>query len=132
MEYSKIILIAEYDSDMPSIKSFIDWSLKGYTYEAIYINDKMILLETAYTVAEIELELKEIGAEDVKVLFITENNVCEMLGQYGNITDILIAIKKLELPNDINYYLDLMISRGQNMLTDKELNKLNEIIKTIE
>jgi hypothetical protein len=130
MDFTKIILIAEFDSDMPNVTEFVQWSMKGYTEDAIVINDRMILIDTSLSVDEIKTEL---NIKDVEVLAITEDNVCEMLGKYGNVEDILVAIKKLELPNNINYYLDLMVERGAAyMLTDKEINKLNELARLID
>lgn len=117
---------------MDVVKKFIDWSLKGFTVESIKINDNVILIDTLHSVEELN---DEFDGLDVKVIDITELNHFDTLTDFNFETNIKIADakKELDISDDINYFLDLIKTKGHDyLLSGKEQQRLYELTKKIK
>ena len=129
MDYKKYVL---YSLDhMEVVKYFIDWSLKGLTYKSIEIDENIILIDTLHTIEELVEEFKGL---DVNVIDITESNHFDVLKDFSIQTNLKIASakKELDISDDINYFLDLIKTRGHEyLLTGKEQQRLFQLTKKI-
>ena len=130
MDYRKYIIKSLDNID--TVKNFIDWSLKGFTYKSIEINDYVVLIDTLLTIEEIN---DEFSGLDVIVIDITEINHFDVLNDFTIETNIKIAEakKELDISDDINYFLDLIKTRGNEyLLSGKEQQRLYELTKKVK
>lgn len=130
MDYKKYIIKSLDNID--AVKKFIDWSLKGFTYKSIEINDYVVLIDTLLTIEEIN---DEFSGLDVIVIDITEINHFDVLNDFTIETNIKIAEakKELDISDDINYFLDLIKTRGNEyLLSGKEQQRLYELTKKVK
>lgn len=126
--YRKILIIAEWNEDIDIVNDFVDWSLQLRTDGAVKLGSMMTLIETLYDIDELKEEFKELT--EVKFVDVTEGNVYDMLTDYPDCVsiDVINAIKKLDISDDINYFLDLITERGASyMLTDKEIQRIRDL-----
>ena len=130
MDYKKYIIKSLDNID--AVKKFIDWSLKGFTYKSIEINDYVVLIDTLLTIEEIN---DEFSGLDVIVIDITEINHFDILNDFTIETNVKIAEakKELDISDDINYFLDLIKTRGHEyLLSGKEQQRLHELTKKVK
>jgi hypothetical protein len=127
--YRKILIIAEWNSEIDIVNDFVDWSLQLRTDGAVKIDSIMTLIETLYDIDELKEEFKNLT--EVKFVDVTDGNVYELLSDYPDCVsiDVINAIKKLDISDDINYFLDLITERGGEsyMLTDKERQRIRDL-----
>jgi hypothetical protein len=126
--YRKILIIAEWNNEIDIVNDFVDWSLQLRTDGAVKLGSMMTLIETLYDIDELKEEFKELT--EVKFVDVTEGNVYDMLSGYPDCVsiDVINAIKKLDISDDINYFLDLITERGASyMLTDKEIQRIRDL-----
>lgn len=130
MDYRKYIIKSLDNID--TVKKFIDWSLKGFTYKSIEINEYVVLIDTLHTIEELN---DEFSGLDVIVIDITEINHFDVLNDFRIETNIKIAEakKELDISDDINYFLDLIKTRGNEyFLSGKEQQRLYELTKKVK
>jgi hypothetical protein len=126
MIYKKYLIIAENDMDV--VNEFINWSLKGFTSAHVVINDEMVMIDTQHTLDELKTEFI---ALDIKIVYILGKQLGEDFGLMTNIK-IFEAIKSLDISDDINYFLELISSKGSvDFLTSKEKERLFELSKKV-
>jgi len=126
MDYRKYILNSLDHVEL--VKEFIEWSLKGMTDKSIEINENIILIDTLHTIEELVEQFK---GTDVNIIDVTESNNFDTL-DFTIETNIKIAEakKELDISDDINYFLDLIETRGHEyLLTGKEQQRLHELTK---
>jgi len=98
------------------------------TDKSIEINENIILIDTLHTIEELVEQFK---GTDVNIIDITESNNFDTL-DFTIETNIKIAEakKELDISDDINYFLDLIETRGHEyLLTGKEQQRLHELTK---
>jgi len=126
--YRKILIIAEWNDEIVIVNNFVDWSLQLRTDGAVKIDSTMTLIETLHDIDELKEEFKDLI--ELKLLDVTEGNVYDLLSDYPDCVsiDVINAIKKLDISDDINYFLDLITERGASyMLTDKEIQRIRDL-----
>lgn len=125
-EYKKILIITEYDNEMDKVIDFIDWSMRLMTSEKVIVNDYTMVVDTYYTVEELEAEFTGF---DIKIIDITD------ISLYGIVDEslkqpILEAKKTLDISDDVNYFLDLITEKGDICsLNTKEKERLYKLSK---
>lgn len=129
MNYRKYLISSPNNIEL--VKEFVEWSLKGYTFEKIDITEDTLLIDTLHTVDELS---KEFDGLDVKILDVTDANPFEILQDLSFAVALKVdeAIKKMDISNDINHFLELVETKGSvDLLNGKERQRLYELTNQI-
>lgn len=129
MNYRKYLISSPNNIEL--VKEFVEWSLKGYTFEKIDITEDTLLIDTLHTVDELA---KEFDGLDVKILDVTDTNAFDILQDLNFAVALKVdeAIKKMDISNDINHFLELVETKGSvDLLNGKERQRLYELTNQI-
>ncbi len=123
-EWRKILVVAEYKNEMNEVVDFFEWSVDEYVSEVAVLTHNAVLVETLYTMTELDREFKYL---EVSIFLVESLDIRQFLDErLAGLVEC--ACREMDISYDIDYFLDLAIDRGGvDRLTARERRRLDKL-----